>query len=611
MPDQQIFSHISPGDRIFVGTGCGEPQYAVKAFIRYIESNPKAFFDAEVFQVWTLGVVPKAVEKFKSNFRRNTFFIGDNTRDAVNQGLADYTPAFLSRVPHFFRKGIIPVDVALIQISPPDEHGFASLGISVDIVKAATEAASLVIAQMNRAMPRVHGDTFINVKDVDFLIPYDEPLLEYETSLPSDVAERIGKYVARIVEDGDTIQVGYGSIPNAILGALTDKKDLGLHTELFTEGVAELMQRGVITNTRKTIDRGKSVAAFCMGTKSTYSFIHDNPSVVFRTIDYTNNPAVIASINSITAINSALEIDLTGQATAESIGSVFYSGIGGHADFMRGAAQAPRGKTILVCQSTAQNESVSRIVPFLKEGAGVTLNRGDVHYVVTEFGIAYLDGKNIRERAMSLIGIAHPKFQSTLIEAARKCSIIYKDQAHIGGRYPEEFESYKVTRAGERFFLRPVRISDEPLLKEFYYSLSESTLYKRFFLTVRKAMPHERLQQLFLAIDFTKAMVIVAVDPHESREVVVGIAQYRGNEESHTAEVAVVVRDEYQRRGIGTELLSHIGYIAKKQGLLGFTAEVLRDNRVMLHLFQKVGFNIIEKEAVAEVYALRLGFRQD
>jgi acyl-CoA hydrolase/RimJ/RimL family protein N-acetyltransferase len=609
--EKQIFGRINPGNRIFIGTACGEPQYLVKALIRYVESNPKAFFDTEVLHIWTLGVAPYTDEKFKYNFRHNSFFIGDNTRDAVNKGLADYTPIFLSQVPYLLKRKVIPIDVALIQTSYPDDHGFVSLGISVDIVKAAVENASLVIAQMNSAMPRVHGDTFIHLKDIDCILPYEEPLLEYETTVPGDIAERIGKHVARIVEDGDTIQVGYGSVPNAILANLSRKKNLGVHTELFTEGIAELMKKGVITNTMKSMDRGKTVAAFCMGKQETYAFINDNPGIEFRTIDYTNNPAIIGNIRNITAINSALEIDLTGQATAESIGRTFYSGIGGQADFMRGAAFAPHGKTILVLQSTAQDDTVSRIVPFLQEGAGVTLTRGDVHYVVTEYGIAYLHGKNIRERAMALISIAHPKFQSFLIEEARKLSLIYKDQTYIagkGGEYPEELETYRTTRSGLRLLLRPVRIADEPLLKDFFYSLSETTIYKRF-VSARKSMSHEKLQEFFVVIDYTKQMVILAILEQQGKEVITGVAQFRGNEGSHTAEVALVVQDEHQNQGVGTELLSHLTYIAKRQGLLGFSAEVLKANRIMLHLFEKIGF-AIEKEAMPDLYNLRLGFRE-
>jgi len=609
--EKRIFGNIHAGDRIFIGTACGEPQYLVQALILYVESNPRAFFDAEVLHIWSLGVAPYAQEKFKHNFRHNSFFIGDNTREPVNKGLADYTPIFLSQVPRLLRRKSIPIDVALIQTSLPDNHGFVSLGVSVDIVKTAVENARIVIAQINTHMPRVHGDTFIHIKDINFIVPYNEFLLEFESNIPGEIAERIGKHVARIVEDGDTIQVGYGSIPNAILSNLSSKKNLGVHTELFTEGIAELMKKGVVTNIKKTIDRDKTIAAFCMGKKQTYDFINDNPCIEFRSIDYTNNPAIISQIRNIAAINSALEIDLTGQATAESIGRTFYSGIGGQADFMRGAALTPGGKTILVLQSTAQDETVSRVVPFLKEGAGVTLTRGDIHYVVTEYGIAYIHGKNIRERAMSLISIAHPKFQPWLVEEARKLSLIYKDQAYIpgkGGEYPENLEIYRTTKVGLKIFLRPVKISDEPLLKDFFYSLSETTIYKRF-ISARKNMPHEKLQEFFVVIDYTKQMVILAILEHQGREIIAGVGQFRGNEGSHTAEVALMVQDEHQNKGIGTELLTHLTYIAKKQGLLGFSAEVLKENRMMFHLFEKMGFNI-QKETLPEIYTLKLMFRE-
>jgi len=610
LPDKHVFARIQAGNRIFIGTACGEPQYLVRALIAFVESNPKAFVETEILHIWTLGVAPYTSEKFQRNFRHNSFFIGDNTRSAVNRGLADYTPIFLSEVPRLLSQKVIPIDVALIQVSPPDAHGYVSLGVSVDIVKAAVENASVVVAQVNRFMPRVHGDTFVHLDEIDFIIPFDEPLLEYQEIVSTEIIERIGKHVAHIVEDGDTIQVGYGSIPNAILANLTGKSHLGVHTELFSEGIAELMRHGVVTNSKKSIDRDKTVAAFCMGRQDTYEFIHDNPSVEFRTIDYTNNIALIARMEQMTAINSALEIDLTGQATAESLGKTFYSGIGGQADFMRGAALAPRGKTILVLQATAQDETVSRIVPFLKEGAGITLTRGDIHYVVTEHGIAYLHGKNIRERAMALISIAHPKFRPALIEEARRAALIYSDQRFIGGRggeYPEELERLTTSKSGVKLLIRPVRISDEPLLKEFFYSLSETTAYRRFMST-RRGLPHEALQEFFVVIDYTKQMVMLAVVKEREREIVAGVAQYRGREGSHTAEVAIVVKDEYQNQGIGIGLLEHLTRTARRQGLLAFSAEVLRENRAMLHLFEKMGF-VIEREILPDAYSLRLGFR--
>ena len=606
--ENNVFSHIHPGDRIFIGTGCGEPQYLVQALINYVQSHPKAFFDAEILHVWTLGVAPYTDERFKQNFRHNSFFIANNTRDAVNKGQADYTPIFLSEVPDLIHRRLVPIDVALIQTSPLDNHGYMSLGVSVDIVKAATEKASLVIAQINSAMPRVHGDGFIHIEDVNFIIPYDEPLLEYETEADNETAQRIGKYVSRLVQDGDTIQVGYGSIPNAILSNLYDKKHLGVHTELLSDGIVELMKKGIIDNTEKRVNRGKTVATFCMGKTETYEYINDNPSLEFRTIDYTNNPLVIAQHDNMTAINSALEIDLTGQVTAESIGKNFYSGIGGQADFMRGAVLSRNGKTILAIQSTAEGGKVSRIVPFLKEGAGVTLNRGDVHYVATEYGIAYLHGKNIRERAMELVSIAHPEFRPWLIQEAKSLNLVYKDQAIIsgeGGAYPEELETYRTTKTGLEILLRAVKINDEPLLKDFFYSLSDNSLHRRF-MTMRRDMPHERLQE-FVVIDYTRETAILAVVIEQRKEQIIGVGRYYIDETTHTAEVAFAVRDDYQNRGIGTELLSYLTYLAKRQGLLGFTAEVLVENAPMLHLFEKMEFNI-EKRSEAGVYEIKITF---
>ena len=606
-PETYIFSHIHRGDRIFVGTGCGEPQYLVRALINYVEVHPKAFFDAEVFQVWSLGVSPYHEEKFKYNFRRNAFFVSDSTRESINQGMADYTPIFLSQVPDLFNSGFLPMDVALIQTSIPDGHGYMSLGVSVDIVKAAADNASLVIAQVNREMPRVHGAGFVHLEDVDFIIPHDEPLLEYRTEASNKAIKKIGEYVAQIVEDGDTLQVGYGRIPNAVLAHLKDKKHLGINTELLSDGIVELMKLGVIDNTKKSKNRGRTVATFCMGSRETYDYIDDNPSIEFRTIDYTNDPIKIAQHKNMVAINSALKIDLTGQATCESIGRVEYSGIGGQADFMRGAVLA-RGKSILAIQSTADNGRMSRIVPFLKEGASVTLNRGDVHYVVTEYGIAHIHGKNVRERAMDLVAIAHPKFKSWLIEEAKEHNMIYKDQAFIPGKrseYPEHIVAYRTTQSGLTVRLRPVKISDEPLLKDFFYALSDQTLYRRF-ISVRKDMPHERLQE-FVIIDYTKEMVILATKGEEEKEEVVGIAEYYIGEGTRMAEASIVVRDDCQNRGLGTELLSHLITLAKKKGLLGFTVAVLVENRPLLHLLEKLGFNL-KGRAYGGMYELTLNF---
>jgi GNAT superfamily N-acetyltransferase len=346
-----------------------------------------------------------------------------------------------------------------------------------------------------------------------------------------------------------------------------------------------------------------------MGHASTYEYINDNPSIEFRTIDYTNNPLVISRQRNMVAINSALEIDLTGQTSSESLGKTFYSGVGGHTNFMRGAVMAPGGKAILAVQSTAEWGKVSRIVPFLREGTGVTLVRGDIHYVVTEYGIAYLHGKNIRERAMELISIAHPQFRPWLIEKAKQANLIYRDQAFIPGtkgEYPEHLETFRTTHKGMEILLRPVKLSDEPLLKEFFYSLSDQSLYRRF-ISMRKDMPHERLQE-FVVIDYTQEMVILATLKEGEVEKVLGVGQYGINETNHTAEVALVVRDDRQDQGVGTALLLYLTYLAKREGLYGFTAEVLVENKPMLHLFGKMGFDI-QKRSAQGVYEMQMAFR--
>lgn len=590
--EDKAFGRINRGDRLFVGTGCGEPQYLISALVDFVESHPSNVLEAEILHVWTLGVAPYTSSKFKKNFRYNSFFIGESTRDAVNEGLADYTPMFLSQVPELFANELIPIDVALIQASPPDRNGDFSLGISVDITKAAVDCAATVICQVNSNMPYVHGETTVNIEDLDFIISHDEPLLEYHPTVPDRLAENIGKYVARIVGDGDTVQVGYGSIPNAVLANLEGKQHIGIHTELLTDGIVDLMKKGVVDNSEKTVDRGKTVAALCMGKRSTYRYIDDNPGFEFKPINYTNDPLVIAKNRNMTAINSALEIDLTGQATAESVGRRFYSGIGGQGDFMRGAVLAERGKTILALPSTTSDGKASRIVPLLQEGAKVTLTTGDVQYVVTEYGTAYLHGKSIRERAMELISISHPDFRQWLVEEAKRHNLIFPDQVFIPGeegRYPEEFERYRTTSGGLEILLRPVRLSDEPLLKDFFYSLSDESNYRRFF-TLRRYMPHAILQK-FVAIDYTKQMVILAILREGEKEAAVGVGQYAVIGDTNTAELAVAVRDEYQRKGVGTELLLHLAFIARREGLHGFTGDYFANNKPINRLVNSSGLD--------------------
>ena len=607
---RDVMSGLRPGSRIFIGSGCGEPQHLTRALLDRARGLAE-LISYRPFYLVGLGMTPRTEPRYPEHFNLDTFFICADTREDVNRAAVDYTPVHLSSLVDLINRGMFPIDVALIQTSYPDWRGFVNLGISVDIVRAAVEAADVVVAQLNAYMPRTHGDGFVHTRDIDYFVSHDEALLEYQEKVPDDIASKIGGYVSSIISNGDTLEVGYGSVPDAVLRHLEGKKDLGIHTDLFTDGIASLMEAGAVTNMKKTINRGKTIAALCMGSSRTYEYVHENPLVEFKPTDYTNNPLVIAQHRNMTAINSALTVDLTGQATAESIGTTFYSGLGGHADFMRGAVLATGGKTILAMQSTAENGEVSRIVPFLNEGEGVTMNRGDIHYVVTEYGIAYLHGKNIRERAMELIAVAHPDFREKLVKTAREKKIIFTDQAFVPGvegQYPEHLEQFRITKTGLELLFRPVKITDEPLLKEFFYSLSDITIYKRFF-SKRTDMPHEALQK-YSVIDYTEEMVVVAVLVDGEKETAVAMGQYKITKETHTADAAIVVRDDHQGKGIGTELSKYLVYLARRGGLVAFTADVLHENEAMLHIFEKSGFDI-ERTSEHGVFRVRLNFKKD
>jgi acyl-CoA hydrolase/GNAT superfamily N-acetyltransferase len=605
-PLDEVLSLVRRGDRVFLGGGCGRPLFLAESLAAYARAHPSPVSPKHVYHLYSFGVVPSDQDPFDDNFRKNIFFIGRDQRDCVARRSADYSPIFLSQVPGFLKSRGVDLDAALIQVGPPDACGYMSLGVSVDITKAAVKNARVVIAQVNRRMPRVHGDAFVHLDDVDAVVRHDEELPEYTEKSPDEIADRIGSYVSPIIRDGDTIQVGYGSLPNAILGHLGQKKHLGIHTELLTDGLVDLIRCGAVDNSAKGMDEGKSVVSFCMGTRPTYDYIHDNPGIEFRTSEYTNNPLVIARINAMTAVNTALAVDLTGQATAESIGYSFYSGIGGLADFMRGAILSPGGRTILTLPSTAEEGKVSRIVPLLPDGTGVTLGRGDVHYVVTEYGIAYLAGKNIRERAMELIAVAHPDFRPWLIKEARRLNLVYSDQAFITGKageYPEHLERWRTMGTGMTVLFRPVKMSDEPLLKDFFYALSPESLYKRFF-SRRQDMPHEILQR-FAVIDYTKEMIVLATINQDQKEIVIGMGQYKITEKTRTAEAAMVVRDGYQGRGIGTVMVDQLVYLARRQGLVAFTADVFEDNSPMLRVFEKSGLDV-ERKCEYGVYKMRV-----
>ena len=582
---EQAIATIRRGDKLFIGSGAAEPQILVKALIE----GAGRLADTRIMHIMTLGVAPYTEEKFTDQFRHNAFFIGANTRHAVAEGRADYTPVFLSEIPALFKSGQVPIDVALIQVSPPDKHGFCSFGVSTDVVKSASESANKVIAEINPRMPRALGDCFIRMDDIDLAIPVDVPLLYSHREPADDVARRLGKNIASLIEDGSTLQMGIGTIPDSVLHFLTDKKDLGIHTEMFSDGFMELVEKGVINNSKKTLHQGKTVASFCIGSQSLYDYVDNNPAIEFHPTEYTNDPFIVCQNDKMVAINSAIEVDLTGQVCADSLGSMFYSGIGGQLDFIRGASRSKGGKPIIAMPSTAKNDTVSRISINLNEGAGVVTTRGDVHYVVTEWGVAYLHGKNIRERAMALIGIAHPKFRKKLLEGAKKLNYIYKDQMLSPEEtvYPEDLEMIMTTKDGVELAVRPIRPTDEEMLSDMFYDLSDQTIINRFF-SMLKSMPHRKLQQ-FCCIDYNNEMSLVAITKEGPKQKIVGLGSYHLNPATHRAEIAFLVADAWQTKGIGSFMMQSLVKIARAKNFKGLTAEVMRDNVAMIALMHKSG----------------------
>jgi 4-hydroxybutyrate CoA-transferase len=407
---------IRSGEQIYLHAAAATPTVLLDALVARADELEAV----RVVHLHAEGPGPHLAPEMASHFRHRALFIGPNARRAVNEGRADYIPVFLSDVPLLFSRGLLSLDAALINVTPPDRHGFCSLGTSVDATMAAVRAARTVIAQFNRAVPRTLGDSFIHVSEIDLAIDVDQP--PYEVARPpiGDVERRIGEFVADLIPDGATIQMGIGAIPSAVAAALAGKHDLGVHTEMFTDAVVDLVDAGVINGSRKEVNRGKIVSAFMMGTRRLYDFVADNPMVEMRPVDYTNDTAVIRRFARMAAINSAIEVDLTGQVVADSIGSRLYSGVGGQMDFIRGAALAAEGRAIIALPSTAASGTSSRIVPVLREGAGVVTTRAHVRTIVTEWGVAELFGRSIRERAKALIAIAHPQFRDALAAEARR-----------------------------------------------------------------------------------------------------------------------------------------------------------------------------------------------
>ncbi|MEO5367417.1 MAG: GNAT family N-acetyltransferase [Magnetococcus sp. WYHC-3] len=585
--------YVHTGDRIFIGSGAACPTTLVKSLV----ANAKRFYDVEVCHILTLGDNPWTREEFKEHFRTNALFLGPGSRDAVQAGFGDYTPTFLSEVPHLFSRRILPLDVALVQVTPPDAMGYCSLGVSVDVVMSGVKNAAVVIAQVNRQMPRTLGQSFIHVSEIDAWIEVDEPLPELAPPVLDDVTLRIGKYVSMLVSDGDNLQMGIGKIPDATLRYLGDRNDLGIHTEMFSDGLIDLMKKGVVNNKRKEFHTDRTVTSFVMGTRALYDFVHENPHVNFFPSDYVNNPVNIARNPNQIAINSAIEVDLSGQVVADSVGFRFFSGIGGQVDFIRGASMSRGGKPIIALPSTAKKGTLSRIVPVLTEGSGVVTSRGDVFYVVTEFGIASLRGRSIRERALELIQVAHPDFRDQLLHEVRKHFWVPNFVHRQPTRVVEmgEVEMRKLTlKDGEDYVLRPLRPSDIGRLQRFFYSHSPETILQRYR-TQQARMSQERAYGL-VNVDQTRDLALCIVLQQGPREQIPAVGRYYYIEQEEAGEVAFVVRESRRGIGMAKALIHELIRIAMARKLKKLVAFTRVDNGPMLHGLDLFGFKRVGVE---------------
>jgi len=597
-------AHVRPGQTVFIGTGCAQPQVLVEALTARSQELP----DTEIVHLLTIGNAPYAHRELAQYFRVNSFFISENVRDIIQEGMGDYTPIFLSDIPNLFKSGQLPLDVALIHVTPPDSRGMCSLGISVDIVKSAAENAAMVIAQVNPRMPRTLGNSFIHVHDMDFLVPVDVPLLEVKPLEPTDITRGIGEFVAALVDDGSTIELGIGEIPQAVIEFLKGKNDLGIHTEMFTDAIIDMVESGIINGKMKTLDTNKIVASFCLGTKRLYDYIDNNPKFSFHPSEYVNDPFIISQQNKQVAINVALEVDLTGQVCADSLGTSFYSGIGGQVDFNRGAARSHGGKAIIALPSRARGGSVSRIVSQLSPGAGVVTTRGDVHYVVTEYGTAYLHGKSVQERAIALISIAHPDFREGLIKDAIRMKYIRPELADVGGQIvigPKELRTAYILDDGSQITFRPIHPTDMERMRDLFYALSQQTVYYRF-MSRMKQLPQKQIQE-FVYIDHRNEVTIVGTIPEAHGEDIVAIGGYYLDPRTNRAEVAFIVRDDWHNRGIGAFMLKWLTSIARRNGIAGFTAETLQENRAMQAVFNHSGLKVTSN-LEGGVYSYQMDF---
>ncbi len=583
---QEAVATIKPGSQIFAGTACATPRSLLGA----LESLENAPDDVTIYSFLTDGAMPVKDDRPVTKYRHKCFFVGLDNREAIQDGLAEYIPISLALVPSLIENGRFRIDEAFIQVSAPDRNGYVSLGVSVDITLSAARNAKRIIAEVNPNMPFTFGDSMIHLDQIELLVIHDVPVIEYVHPIIDAVAQQVASYIAGIIEDESTLQIGVGRIPSEALRYLTNRRDLGIHTDVITDVVFDLIRQGIVTGRKKTIHRDKVVASYCLGTKQFYEFIHMNPMFDFHPIEYVCDPLIIARNRRMVSVTQAFAIDLTGEICTDQIGGRFYGGVSTQPEFLRGAARSEGGKPI-VCLSSTYGNGESNILPYLlpQEGAGVS--RSDIHYVITEYGVAYLFGKSIRERALSLIEIAHPDHRPLLLEEAKRLGYIPVSQT-LKSQYAYEIEAERTVtlKNGKTVLLRPARASDGGNITKLFYTLTEDDIYTRFFSKLR-AISFTQAQQL-CNVNFEDEVAFIAAFGERENEVIAGSACYFLNPSTNIAEVGYMVAKEWQSCGLGTALQNHMRDYAIKKGIRGFKTEVMNDNTRMIALAQHGGGNV-------------------
>lgn len=584
---QKAIRLINSGNRIFIGSSCGEPQHLVKT----LSDRSSMYTDLEIVRLMSIETAPLTMiadETGSQNINVRSFYLGSAKPKRIAQNARFLTPLNLSAVPRLFKSRRLPIHVALIQTTEPDDFGWMSLGVSVDITLAAALSADLVIVQVNPKMPRVLGRSFIHVNDVDFIVEHEEPILTLEKEPELDEAAMIAKMVSRLIDDGSTLQISPGTTPQSTLMALADKNDLGIHTQFITNELMDLFAKGVINNKKKSINNGKLIASAAIGSQNLYEFIDDNPAIEFHPSDYVNDPMVIAQNHRMVSLSVAMAVDLTGQVAADALPYNHFCGITGMVDFIRGSFQSEGGKSILLLPSTAVTGKKSRIVPILDDTA-VVVPRGDVHYVATEYGVVNLFGKSLQERATAMISIAHPDFRDELFHRAKQMNLLGSERtlkSAIHGVYPLHLEEAREVD-GETVAVRPAKPVDERRIQEHFYDLDKEDVVSRFF--------HEKASFIkdevgeVSQVDYINNLTIVAVVGEFGFGKVVGVGEYLLDSTRNMAEIAFSVSKNWQGKGIGEMLLKKLALGAKNNSIAGIEAYTSPDNQAMIKLFGKLG----------------------